>query len=43
MGGGGVTINLNGGMFLNDQAVTLLANTIAKQINRQVRTRNYAM
>lgn len=42
MGGGGVTINLNGGMFLNDQAVTLLANTIAKQINRQVRTRNYA-
>lgn len=41
-GGSGLTVNLNGGMFLNNAAVTLLANTIAKQTNRSIKTRNYA-
>jgi len=41
-GGPGVTVNINGGMFLSDQSATLIANQVAKILNRQLKLRNYA-
>ena len=42
-GGGGITININGGNYLDSQGATMIANELAKQINRSLRVRNYAI
>jgi len=39
--GAGVTVNINGGMFLSDQSATLIANQVAKMLTRQLRLQNY--
>jgi hypothetical protein len=41
-GGGGINVYIQGGMYLDQGGATLIANTIAKQIGRQLKLRNYA-
>jgi hypothetical protein len=41
-GGGGIVVNILGGNYLDSQGATMIANELAKQINRQLRLRNYA-
>ncbi len=41
-GGGGVTVNLNGGMYLSENSARMIADQVAKLIGRQMKIRNYA-
>jgi hypothetical protein len=36
-----ITINVNGGMFLNPQSVKQMTDYIAKQLTQNLRVRNY--
>jgi hypothetical protein len=40
--GAAIIININGGNYLDSQGATMIANELAKQINRSIKLRNYA-
>lgn len=42
MGSGNIIVNVNGGMYLDRQAATLIGNEIAKLIGRQLKLKNYS-
>jgi TP901 family phage tail tape measure protein len=41
-GSGNIIVNVNGGMYLDRQAATLIGNEIAKLVGRQLKLRNYS-
>jgi hypothetical protein len=41
-GGGGVTVYIQGGNYLDSQGATMIGNALAKQIQMQLKLRNYA-